>query len=432
VDLGAYSLFTDGAIAAPGVPFGVAAHHYKLLCRFDTSTTDFFGTTPSTATGGIIFPTHITPQVGAGAVQLAEATTNLVVNPIFENNVTDGWSTGANATATHYTSDAYMGSASCKVATTGTGNRYIRTSAFARGADDDVTIQVRVKAISASVQIELRLYGSDFANRATTSAQTITPDDGWVYITLTVDDATMDGWSSPTNLFLLVHNDLDGGTDKEFLVDAAQAELKSYPTPICHGSLGDGHSWSGAAHNSTSSRTQAYIEYDPADIPLSAMLTEGTIAFWAMFPLDVDGGSEALALTDWRNWLQIEFSTTTGNNNGIRLQPNSNGLVTAWISDKDGYAASYAITWPAYTWKHVIYTWDKSQTKAVIYVNGSVVAQNTGFGEFSLDGNEFVRLGNTAAGNSGVWFDDFVVLDRALTDEEVYALYKSGVPMYAG
>ena len=56
----------------------------KLYLPFDSDADDASGNglTPSTESGGIVYPSHITPQIGSGAVQLAEATTNLFRNPI--------------------------------------------------------------------------------------------------------------------------------------------------------------------------------------------------------------------------------------------------------------------------------------------------------------------------------------------------------------
>lgn len=68
----------------------------NLYLPFDADADDLGENTltPSVESGGIIFPAHITPQIGVGCVQLAEATTNLITNPSFETNET-GWTAGA-------------------------------------------------------------------------------------------------------------------------------------------------------------------------------------------------------------------------------------------------------------------------------------------------------------------------------------------------
>jgi len=401
-----------------------------LYLPFDSDSNDASGNgnTPSTESGGIIFPAHITPQVGAGAVQLAEATTNLIVNPIFENNVTDGWSTGANTTATHYTSDAYMGSASCKVATTGSdmGIRFIKTDTFTRGANDDVTIQVRVKAISSSVQIAVALYGSDWGNAAATSWQTITSGDGWVYITLTVDDATMDGWSSPTNLFLVINNGADAGADKEFLVDAVQAETKSYPTPICHGSLGEGHSWSGAAHNSTSSRTATDLRYPNSVV--SDLSHTGTIAFWAM-TMGADPDDYKPATADYFMFAECGYGGAgVGLLLGLYMQDDGSGgqrsAVPAWWGAIPGTAFYGSTMIQPYEWHHYVFNWDG--TDIYIYLDGNLEATKAQNDDLNT-GASTLKIGQWGTTNHiNAVMDDFVVLDRALTDEEVQILYRDG------
>jgi hypothetical protein len=60
------------------------------------------------------------------------------------------------------------------------------------------------------------------------------------------------------------------------LVDAFQVEQKPYATTYCDGDLGDGYTWSGAPHASTSTRAETRVLYHAAAANLSA----GAIAIW--------------------------------------------------------------------------------------------------------------------------------------------------------
>ena len=415
-------LEVNGTIAAPGVPFGVAAHHYKLLCRFDTSTTDFFGTTPSTATGGIIFPTHITPQVGAGAVQLAEATTNYCTNPSAETN-TSGWS--ATRVAFERSSDrAYIGSYSFKLTGDNNGNTDAFIAMYPSGwsAGGYITAQARIWIPSVwtpphgrGLKIVIFDYnGSTYEEIGSPQCQTAGE---WVFLTVTKQIR-----ADATQVFVRLYLGDDDPT-KYCYWDAIQFEYKQYPTPYCDGSLGDGHSWSGTPHASTSSRTATELEYNADTAGISE--TEGSFAAWVMLPYTPgDPGDNDMIFAWWDAW----------NTESLYLNITTTGLLSfsSFAGSVSQGSIYHDITdWQPFEWHHVVCIWKENDRR--LYVDGVLEGTDTDWTPPSIADTQFVLGADTDGGNhANLWIDDVVVLDRALTDEEAYALYKSGVPMYAG
>lgn len=177
-----------------------------------------------------------------------EATTNLVYNPTFEVNITDGWSL-INGTVERDTGDAKYGSACAKLLppTTGDPQRYgvyIGASALTSYA-----VSLYLKNVSyagaVSIMIEEIASGPTIIN---TTEHTLTLSTDWVRQAVEFETVAN---VIAFNMWVKAEAHPDAGY---FRVDAVQVEQKGYVTPYCDGSLGALYSWSGTAHNSPSSR----------------------------------------------------------------------------------------------------------------------------------------------------------------------------------
>jgi len=383
-----------------------------LLLPFDENTSDYSsdGHSPSTATGGIIFPAHITPQVGGGCVQLAEATTNLIVNPSIEVDTT-GWTLnqgGTGGAITRDTSKSFVGSASLRIDLgTAWTEAYSATISLADG--ESLTIQARVYADSTSgVNIQIR----DTTNGVTRVTDYLSQTGAWEFLTCTWTNDT----GSAADVRVQLHISTDGASQAWF--DAIQAEKKSYPTPYCDGSLGDGHSWSGTAHNSTSSRTRTTLEFDAdaADIQES----EGTFATWIMLPYTPGDQSGTIDLFGW--W-------DTANSEALRLSINSNGKIFAHVYSGGVLYVAFVhdvTDWGPYEWHHAVFVWKQDDCR--LYVDGALEASDTSASMANIASAVFAIGGQpgTIYNRINGWLDDTVVLDRTLTDAEAAALYAAG------
>jgi len=147
-----------------------------LLLPFDENTSDYSsdGHSPSTATGGIIFPAHITPQVGGGCVQLAEATTNLIGNPSIEVNTT-GYGT-TTATVARNTDDAHAGSACLQTTLSANYHETFFTVGLAGStAGRTFSFQVAVKGSGDSIGKKVRLYLKEAGGTSSTQHHIVRP-----------------------------------------------------------------------------------------------------------------------------------------------------------------------------------------------------------------------------------------------------------------
>lgn len=182
----------------------------------------------------------------------SEATTNLVVNPSFEVNVTDGWSI-TGGTRTRVTTEYLYGSACAKLTQiTGGETKFFATINVSPNSEYTMGVWVKNLDVQGTCQmkIEQRNSGGSIIN---TSAKTLVglSTSSWVFLDQTI--TTLPTAASVYISIVLPANPSPGS----LYVDGIQFENKSYSTEYCDGSLGPLFSWAGTAHNSISSR-QAY------------------------------------------------------------------------------------------------------------------------------------------------------------------------------
>jgi len=213
-------------------------------------------------------------------------------------------------------------------------------------------------------------------------------------------------------LMLLFSTDgATAGTPWEVYYDAIQVEAKAYMTPYCDGSLGSGHTWSGPAPGSPSSRAAATFTYPTVD---NIEPTAGTIACWLF--------TDAATSAD-----QVLFrlvGTSAGSLLLSRL--NATGCLRGqWgTSAVDG---STALTVGA--WHHCAMTY--SGTTLTLYLDGMQTGQGASSGFSGLPTTMEIGESYASVHCNGL-IDDLVILPRALSAAEVKALYDCGMPASPG
>ena len=177
-----------------------------------------------------------------------ETTTNLITNPSFEENVTDGWTffTGLDGTRARDTSTSLFGVASCKLTASSSGNTQQTSSSVSLADGESITVSVWLRRTSA-ISHDVLLY--DSTNTTARATGTITASDGtWEQVTLSWTNST----GSPVDVDVRVRNkEADGSSELWF--DAVQLEKKAYATTFCDGDQ-PGCEWTGTPHASTSER----------------------------------------------------------------------------------------------------------------------------------------------------------------------------------
>ncbi len=201
--------------------------------------------------------------MGLWKIVKPEATTNLITNPSFEVNVSDGWTledAGAGA-AVEQRPRSWFGAYSVKL-TAGTGNCQIKSNDITLANGETLYAQAQLWQETASTA-SLFIYDS------TNSTARGTADDcdtigGWEHLETYWTNDT----GGPVTVVVKARNNAADSASRVW-IDAVQAEIdtSTYTTYID----GDqpGGAWTGTPHNSTSTRDadawQGGREYDLAD-----------------------------------------------------------------------------------------------------------------------------------------------------------------------
>lgn len=176
-------------------------------------------------------------------------TTNLCPNPSFENNVTDSWTT-SNGTSARDTTQSLYGSASAKLTQSSSVAMQFGFYASA-SASKDYTLSVYFKKLDVFGTLQLKIEEDNGGGITETHYRDVTniPTDRWLRYSTTI---TTNSDTVGVNCWIVVPS--GEGVSGAVYIDAVQFEQKTVATDYCDGSLGTGYSWSGTAHNSSSSR----------------------------------------------------------------------------------------------------------------------------------------------------------------------------------
>jgi len=182
-----------------------------------------------------------------------EPTTNLIVNPSFEVNVTDGWSfaAGTGGARARDTTDKKFGTASAKLTQASTGTSLDFYDEITVTPTTDYTFSIWVKDISVTGTPTMEIEECD--SGGTTLKNSIKNLSGlstssWVAFELSVVTVA-------NTVTIRVHIKIPNATNNgSIFVDGAQFEQKAYSSGYCDGSLGALYHWTGTANNSTSFR----------------------------------------------------------------------------------------------------------------------------------------------------------------------------------
>ncbi len=176
------------------------------------------------------------------------ATTNLLVNPSFEVNITDGWTqaqAGAGAAWAQDSAKYNKGAKSVKI-TAGTQAAYLRGASITLDPGEPLSVQAMAWTAALGMA-SVVIYD---VTGAVVLAETVNRETSkWELLTATYLNNSA---ASMTVRIELWNKATDSATITYF--DGAQAELLSWPSAYCDGSLGTGYAWSGTANNSTSTR----------------------------------------------------------------------------------------------------------------------------------------------------------------------------------
>ena len=350
------------------------------------------------------------------ALQIAEATTNLVTNPSFETGTT-GWTyTDANASGTAAQTALYShsGTYSVRLSNDTAGeNDFYYTNVTGLAASTTYTISAwcYVVSFTSGALGNYGLLAYDTLDAGTGQSTTNTAaTDGWVRHSVTVTTTAAVG-SHTIQIRLYAPQGYTAW-------DSVQCEAKAYATPYCDGSLGGfsavgladgtGHSWSGTAHASTSSRLLASASY-PTNGNLPAL--KGSVLAW------------------------VKLASVSGTVHVLR----ANGASSSYImlrfasGQLQGYwgtaAVAYATPISAETWTHVAMTYTGSLL--TLYINGQSVASGSSTGFTGMPTSFGVGHTGTGAGQLNGLIDDLIITSDTKPADEILSIYESNAPVFA-
>ncbi|MHC1739723.1 MAG: hypothetical protein AB9897_01285 [Anaerolineaceae bacterium] len=180
-------------------------------------------------------------------------TINLVVNPSFEVNITDGWTQYQAGTGAAWAQDAskYFRGVKCLKITAGTAIAVVQGQNITLNPGETLTVQSMAwcaavgKAAVVIWDVGNSRNRGECYNRKTSS---------WELLTAGYYNDTAAALTLRCELY---NNGCDSATICYF--DGVQAEKLQWPSAYCDGSLGTGYAWTGTANNSTSTRVNVPV-----------------------------------------------------------------------------------------------------------------------------------------------------------------------------
>jgi hypothetical protein len=357
------------------------------------------------------------------AAQITEATTNLVTNPSFETNTT-GWlifnDTGGDLAVSRVADDSLIGTYSAKL-TAATINDsqfyYVLSGGFTSGTSYSGSVWMRATS-TVNVILRLRRSGPSYETYA---SQTFSVTTDWQRFSISFTAAaTVTGRIS-----------IEPQAASTVYVDAVQVETKAYSTPYCDGTLGGysasgvadgtGHSWSGTAHASTSSRLLTNMYYSQKG-ELNG--NQGTVMAWVK---KTPSETYAPTTTKYGGIFDCNYAGGNGMLVSFRYATTNTSTISTWIHGSLKLTSTTTLS--SDTWYHAAVTWDGSNVK--LYIDGveEDSTSHTTEIEFGTAVMRVGRYGTTASQLNG-WIDDFAIFDRAVDADEIRAIYESNAPVF--
>ena len=196
--------------------------------------------------------------------------------------------------------------------------------------------------------------------------------------------------------------------DTTIYLDGVQLEAKSYATTYTDGSLGTGYSWSGTAHESTSSRSATSSIYSYSG---NIDVSNGTISIW------VNPGDGANNSSD-----HGIFSAANSRINIYRR-----GGTTYFYFGNPSYYFVSNVGWSTNNWVNYVMTWEGSSKTLTAYINGSLINSGTYGGDPTISDLLIGIPDSLRNGYANSKISDLRIYNAALSATDVANLYYTGL-----
>jgi hypothetical protein len=211
------------------------------------------------------------------------------------------------------------------------------------------------------------------------------------------------------------------GDEFDVRFGAVQIEKSAYATSYCAGSLSH-CSWSGTAHNSTSTRTATEVNLDD-----HAELLSGNTEFTTHIVFQVQYDYDANWPEATYNYIYDAYDSGSSNRTFFYYDPTDERFEVRPSSGTTFTGSTQSFS--AGDWIVATITYDYTNDEYKLYINGAEDGSSTS----SLSAQTLSELNVgarfNAAGQGGIAVSEFAIFDSALTAEEVAALYQRNAPL---
>jgi len=380
----------------------------------EISPTAWVSTRGQTATITGAFHQEAGAWTGTRGLVIERGTTNHVLNPIFENNVTDGWTlSGTGASRTRDTAVKAVGSASCRLTcAVGQTSQIYQNVTTAVPNGQTVAAQVLLRR-TGNYTADVLLY--DTTNLATRASQSVTKIGDWERITLAWTNNT----GSNANIRLWIRNRSRVVTE-ELWVDGCQVEIDMpTATSLCYGDRGSGYAWDTptSPHNSTSTRTVTVVSLPDVASLLSSRSTY-SIRTVVQMPY--------AANVTWP-WGTLN-ALWAGDLTDVALYYNDDTDTFKLYIEGAARISSPVQTFAAGDVLDIVVTLDYASNLYYMYINGVLAGSYTGARSSPALTNFYLGCSSTNYA-AGIVVDEFAVFGSVFTPDEVAALHLQRRPL---
>lgn len=352
------------------------------------------------------------------AIQIASSTTNLITNPSWETGIA-GWTfvdAGSGGAYIRTSGKKYIGNFSARVlrGTGGSARIYSSTNTLPNNQYAHAFVWARAGTGGvARLMLRAGAGGTIYASMDTTA------ENVWQPLYVTYQNTT---GADITNLTVQLVS--AGGDNTYAWFDGCQLEIgvRAFGTPYADGSMGPGHSWSGSAHASTSSRTdnQIFVSGDqlgkPENMSLSVWVKQ-------VRPITTQPSYIMVWYVDANNYAAVRIN----GDQRIRVEAVSGGVL-------DSVVSTSAIKMN--DWNHIVAVWENfsTDTGAItldVYVNGVLEGTKvTSLSSLNLEGGTvYIGIFGGSSFRLNGLLDDFLLVPYALTADDVMLINESGPVM---
>lgn len=354
---------------------------------------------------------------GTKGLVVEEPTTNLVTNPSFEVNVTDGWTldAGGGGGRVRVTTRYAVGSACCRLDAGNGGNSLMRGPTQVVVNGESIAVQARMYR-DHSGTVRLSIFDSTAGIQR--DPQDMSKIGEWELVVCTWTNNT---GSNKTCCIEIQNRAADNASDVWF--DACQMEhSQAYATGYCDGSLGAGYVWDGAVHFSESTRTTVEVNLDAyAHLAQNNSAMSFRIIAQALYDHDVTWPASNNFLwylyEDGDNRIYVYYMTTF-DRLSIVVEEGNVPKSVYWSADFN-----------AGDWLDIVLNVDFAGD-AELFINGASIESIDISALSPITPLTQWNLGSDYAGaNQGGWnIAEYSVFDRVLTADEVAMLYEMNRP----